>query len=105
MEKRRAVGRHEVYERTHKKKKGQGDFVTDKSKDVYVSTILIIIELRWSDTFCFCVFCVVWSFCDFSVFSFLWIMCGICISPLGWRNTTTLLEDKFPQAKPIDGAT
>ena len=43
MEKRRKVGRHEVYERTHKKKKGQGDFVTDKSKDVYVSTILIII--------------------------------------------------------------
>ena len=39
MEKRRAVGRHEVYERTHKKKKGQGDFVTDKSKEVYVSTI------------------------------------------------------------------
>ena len=43
MEKRRKVGCHEVYERTDKKKKGEGDFVTDKSKDVYVSTIQIII--------------------------------------------------------------
>lgn len=51
QDRKRSVGRHEVYLRTHKKQKGKGAFVDNKSAVVEVSLFLVF---RFISIFCGC---------------------------------------------------